>query len=128
VKTTKQELACASYNLHTNKRYEYAEIEEEAAIVCVYVSKWSAMISLLIFFLSPFNDAYPRYKEEEEEEDEECTWELCISYGINLPDKMRAATPLVIETERFTYTSRPAVDRLGVWNPWNNKCFHPSRV
>lgn len=49
MKTTKQELACASYNLHTNKRYEYAEIEEEAAIVCVYVSKWSAMISLLFF-------------------------------------------------------------------------------
>jgi hypothetical protein len=38
VKTTKQELACASYNLHTNKRYEYAEIEEEASYsVCVRI-------------------------------------------------------------------------------------------
>lgn len=113
MKTTKQELACASYNLHTNKRYEYAEIEEEASYsVCVRIKMECDDLSPF-FFLSPFNVAYPRYKEEEEEEeDEECTWELCISYGINLPDKMRAATPLVIDTERFTYTSRPAVDRL----------------
>ena len=76
--------------------------------------------------LSLFSIKRPDEKGDEEE-DGECTWELCSGYGINIPNKMRRATPLVIKSAVHVPADQQqtGIRRLEFSE---NKCFDPSYI